>query len=258
MSNTDSRYANRLSGRVVLVTGAASGTGRACAELFAAEGAVVAVTDISLVGAEAVAETIRAAGGQGQAFTLDVSSTPSVEQAVGDVVADLGHVDVLVNCAGGSARVINRLSPFVESNEQTWDWVLGVNLKGPMICARAVLDHMIDQRWGRIINIGSVAGVVGLAGMADYSAAKAGLLGLTKALAMEVGPHNVTVNCVSLGLISSRPGGNGSGTYLGRMGEPTEVAQTLLHLASDAGAFITGTNIMVDGGRILGAKEITS
>lgn len=256
MSGGGSRGSNRLDGRVALITGAASGTGRACAELFAAEGAAVAVTDISLTGAEAAAASIRSTGGRAQAFALDVARMRSVEGAVSEVIAALGHIDVLVNCAGGSARVIDRLSPFVESDEEVWDWVLSVNLKGPMICARAVLEHMIESQWGRIINVGSVAGVVGLAGMVDYSAAKAGLIGLTKALAMEVGPHNVTVNCVSPGLIASRPGGNGSGNYLGRMGQPGEVAHTMLHLASNAGSFITGTNIIVDGGRTLGAKEI--
>lgn len=113
---------------------------------------------------------------------------------------------------------------------------------------------MVQRGHGRILNLGSVAGVVGLERMVDYSAAKGGVIALTRALAMELAPFGVTVNCVSPGMIASRPGGNPEGTYLGRMGSPDEVARLLLHLASDDGAFITGENIVIDGGRVLGPK----
>jgi NAD(P)-dependent dehydrogenase (short-subunit alcohol dehydrogenase family) len=165
-------------------------------------------------------------------------------------------IDILVNCAGGFAGAINRYSHFVDSDEEVWNWVFDVNLKGTLICTKAVIHHMIERGSGKIVNVGSIAGVVGIKKMADYSAAKGGIIAFTKALAMEVGTSGVNVNCVSPGLTERTPGSShpSNGTYLGRSGNPEEIANLIAFLASDEADFITGQNYIIDGGRWLGPK----
>lgn len=245
---------DRLAGEVALVTGAASGIGRATAELFARHGAAVGVSDVDLAAARTVADGIVAAGGHAIPIRLDVTSSREAEAAASTVTDTFGKVDILVNCAGGARRFLGEYRLFVDSREEDWDTIIGINLKGPLVCTKAVISQMIDRRHGRILNLGSVAGVCGLRGMVDYSGAKAGVAGLTRALAMEVAPYEVTVNCVSPGMINPTAAGPNVGTYLGRSGRPYEVASLLLHLASPDGAFITGENIVIDGGRVLGPK----
>jgi 3-oxoacyl-[acyl-carrier protein] reductase len=244
----------KLSGKVAVITGAASGIGRASALKLAEEGAAIIVTDIHVEQADKVVEEIQSAGGKAIAARVDVRSSEEINSATARALEQFGRVDILVNCAGGSARVINRKSLFIHSDEEVWDWVLDVNLKAVMICTKSVINHMVERGSGKIINFASVAGVVGLQEMVDYSAAKGGVIALTKALAMEVGANGVNVNCISPGMIASRPGANGNGTYLGRAGEPSEVANLVLFLASSDSDYITGQNYVIDGGRVLGPK----
>jgi NAD(P)-dependent dehydrogenase (short-subunit alcohol dehydrogenase family) len=168
---------------------------------------------------------------------------------------EFGKIDILVNNAGGSAR--EKASEFAMSSEETWDWVLGRNLKGVLICTRAVINHMIESGAGRIISVSSVAGVGGAPGMADYSAAKAGIIGFSKALAKEVGRYGITVNCVSPGAIKTAGTGRVpkevadrllSQQVLNRSGETQDVANLVLFLASEDARYITGQNYIVDGG----------
>jgi NAD(P)-dependent dehydrogenase (short-subunit alcohol dehydrogenase family) len=235
------------------VTGAARGIGRAIALRYAADGAVVAVDDINGDGAEQVAAEIAAAGGQAVAFAANVTKSAEVRAMVDDVLSRFGQVDILVNNAGGSAALLGKVSAFKDEPEDIWKWVIDLNLHGTMICTQAVLDHMIERRFGKIINFGSIAGVCGLPNWAAYSAAKGAIISLTKTLAMEVGEYGINVNCISPGAIPASPDADWTrGTWLRRGGTPAEVAALASFLASDEAAYITGVNYLIDGGRTLG------
>ena len=243
----------KLNGKIALVTGAGGGIGRAICLRLAAEGASVAVTDLSLEHAEKVAEEIRAAGGRSTGYQADVTSSTQVQDAVQKVLADFGQIDILVNNAGGSAGLLGKLSNFKDTTEEIWSWVLDLNLHGTMRVTHAVIKGMVERKSGKIINIASIAGEVGILDRVDYSAAKGGVISMSKALAMEVGAYGVTVTCVSPGLISRTQGTEPSdGTYVGRNGDQKEVAALVAFLASAEGDFITGVNYTIDGGRTLG------
>ena len=243
----------RLEDKVALVTGAAKGIGRAIALRYAAEGAAVAVDDISLDGAEAGVEEIVAAGGQAAAFGASVTKSTEVRAMVDAVITRFGKVDILVNNAGGGATLLGKTSAFKDMPEEVWKWVIDLNLHGTMICTQAVLEHMTERRYGKIINFGSIAGVCGLPNWAEYSAAKGAIISLTMTLAMELGEYGINVNCVSPGLIIPEPRPDShSGTWLRRGGRPAEVAALAAFLASDEASYITGANYLIDGGRTLG------
>jgi 2-hydroxycyclohexanecarboxyl-CoA dehydrogenase len=236
------------------VTGGASGIGAATCRRLAAEGARVAVTDVNLDGARGVAGEI-----DGAAFELDVTSTESVGAAVQAAEAELGPVDVLVNNAG-----YDEWSWFTATDEALWQRVLAVNLVGVIACTHAVLPGMQERRRGRIVNVSSEAGRVGSSGSAIYSAAKSGVLGFTKALAIENGRYGITVNAVAPGpietpLLMSAPEALGdigqrivdtmiSSTNLRRLGHPDEVAAAIAFLASDDASYVTGQSLGVSGG----------
>jgi NAD(P)-dependent dehydrogenase (short-subunit alcohol dehydrogenase family) len=242
-----------LQNKVAVVTGAARGIGRAIALRYAADGAVVAVDDIDLEGAETVVAEIVATGGQAAAFAANVTNSGEVRAMIDAVLSRFAKVDILVNNAGGSAALLGKISAFKDASEEVWKWVIDLNLHGTMICTQSVLGHMIERRYGKIINFGSIAGVCGLPNWAAYSAAKGAIISLTKTLAMEVGEYGINVNCISPGAILSRPGGDWSrGTWLRRGGEPAEVAALASFLASDDAGYITGVNYLIDGGRTLG------
>jgi 2-hydroxycyclohexanecarboxyl-CoA dehydrogenase len=241
-----------LEGKVVLVTGAGRGIGKAIAERLAAEGAKVAVADIDPTTASATAAEI----GRGAiAVTMDVTDGGSVRDAVAQTARRLGPIDVLVNNAGW-----DKIEPFVKSQEETWDRVIAINLKGPIRCARAVLDSMIERRSGKIVSIGSDAGRVGSTGEAVYSAAKAGVIGFGRTLAREVARYGINVNVVCPGptntpLLQETVGGNEKlmaalkqAIPLGRTGEPDDLAAAVAFLASDDAGFITGQTLSVSGG----------
>lgn len=243
----------RLEDKVALVTGAAKGIGRAIALRYAAEGAAVAVDDINLDGAEAVVEEIAAAGGQAAAFGASVTKSAEVRAMVDAVITRFGKVDILVNNAGGGATLLGKTSAFKDMPEEVWKWVIDLNLHGTMICTQAVLEHMTERKYGKIINFGSIAGVCGLPNWAEYSAAKGAIISLTMTLAMELGEYGINVNCISPGLIIPEPRPDShSGTWLRRGGRPAEVGALAAFLASDEASYITGANYLIDGGRTLG------
>ena len=241
-----------LDGKVALVTGAAGGIGRAIALRLAEEGVGVAATDLD---ESAVREVARVAKGMVLAVRLDVTDEASIREAVEECERALGPLHVLVNNAGW-----DKVEPFVDSDVATWDRLIAVNLKGPLLCTRAVLDGMIARGRGRIVSIASDAGRVGSSGEAVYSAAKAGVIGFTKTLARELAKSGITVNAVCPGptdtpLLSGIAEGNpklvqalARAVPMGRIGRPEEVAAAVALLASDDAGFVTGQTLSVSGG----------
>jgi len=244
----------RLAERTALVTGGASGIGAAACRRLAAEGARVAVTDLNLEGARAVAGEI-----DGGAYELDVRSEDSIAAAVRDAASELGPIDVLVNNAG-----YDEWSWFTDTDPALWDRVLAVNLRGVIAVTHAVLPGMQERRRGRIVNTASEAGRVGSSGSAVYAAAKAGVIGFTKTIAIENGRYGITCNAVAPGpidtpLLMSAPENLGdlgkrlvetmiSSTNLRRLGQPDEVAAAIAFLASDDASYVTGQALGVSGG----------
>jgi 2-hydroxycyclohexanecarboxyl-CoA dehydrogenase len=243
-----------MRGRVALVTGGSGGIGAALCERLAAEGARVAVTDMNLAGAQEVADEIG-----GAAYELDVRSEESIRAAIGGTESDLGPIDVLVNNAG-----YDEWGFFTKTDPELWDRVLAVNLRGVIAVTHAVLPGMQERRRGRIVNTASEAGRVGSSGSAIYSAAKAGVIGFTKAIAIENGRYGITSNAVAPGpietpLLMAAPDAMGDlgkrlvenmvgATNLRRLGQPDEVAAAIAFLASDDASYITGQVLGVSGG----------
>lgn len=242
----------RLSGKVALVTGSTRGLGRAMAERLAAEGASVAVTGRDGRRAQEVAEQLVAQGHQAIGLALEVSDAASVANALNEIEERLGPVDILVNNAG-----INRDMLLVRMDEEAWEEVMRVNVTGAYRLAKGVLRGMMKRRWGRIINVSSVVGLIGNPGQTNYGASKAALIGFTKSLAREVASRGITVNAVAPGFIQSDMTDALSAEQkerlaekipMGRIGRPEEVASCVAFLASDDAAYITGHTLVVDGG----------
>jgi 3-oxoacyl-[acyl-carrier protein] reductase len=241
-----------LEGRVALVTGAAQGIGRAIALALAEVGADVAGGDIALEKLRGVAKEIEALGRKVLALHLDVSSPNSVKEAVDKILQAFGKIDILVNNAGITKdNLLMRMKP------EDWDLVLRVNLNGAFHCTRAVLPGMVKQRYGRIINIASVVAQAGNPGQANYIASKAGIIGLTKAVAAEVGSRNITVNAIAPGFIATAMTENLPETVrqrmlslipLGRMGTDRDIACGVRFLASEEASYITGHVLNINGG----------
>lgn len=241
-----------LAGRVALVTGAGRGLGRAIARSLAANGARLACVDVDEASSAETVGQIRATGGTAESWVCDVTDSQRVNQVVGEVVSALGGINILVNNAG-----ITRDNLLMRMKDDQFDAVLAVNLRGTFLFSRAVARPMMKAKGGRIINIASVSGMMGNPGQANYSASKAGVIGLTRTIARELAARNITVNAVAPGFIATEMSAKlgeetlreiEQRTPLGRLGDPQDVADAVLFLASDAAAFITGQVLVVDGG----------
>jgi 3-oxoacyl-[acyl-carrier protein] reductase len=243
----------RLSGKVALVTGSARGIGRSIAEAFSAEGAIVVVNDVGNdAGARETLAAITGSGGNGTVEMFDVGDAAQVDAGVKNILAAHGRIDILVNNAG-----ITRDNLLLRMSEEEFDAVLRVNLKGTYLLTKTVTRHMMKQRSGKVVNISSVVGMMGNAGQSNYAAAKAGIIGFTKASARELAPRNITVNAIAPGFIrTAMTAGLPEAVQktflaqipLGRFAEPQEVAELALFLASDASSYITGQVIGINGG----------
>lgn len=245
----------RLDGRVALVTGASQGIGEAIARQLARQGALVVCAARTEAKLQAVAESIRAEGGQADVVVTDLGSTESVKAAVAATLERHGALHILVNNAG-----ITRDKLLIQMKEEDWDAVLNTNLKGAYTAIQAATKTMMKQRWGRIINIASVVGQMGNAGQANYVAAKAGLIGLTKSVGRELASRNVTANAVTPGYIETDMTAGLSEEVkaeftkqipLGRMGKPADIASAVGFLASDEASYITGQILSVNGGMLM-------
>jgi 3-oxoacyl-[acyl-carrier protein] reductase len=245
-----------LQGRVALITGASQGIGHACARALAREGATVAVAARNRQKLDDLVAEITTAGGKAEAFVIDVADEDQVKSQIKKALAQLGKVDILVNNAG-----ITRDQLLLRMKRTDWDTVLNTNLTSAFLCIQQVIGSMLKQRWGRIINITSVFGQMGQAGQANYAASKAGLIGLTMAMAREVASRNITCNAVAPGFIETSMTAALSEEFkqnavksipLGRVGNPEDVANAVRFLASDEAAYITGHVLNVNGGLLMG------
>ncbi len=245
-----------VEGRVALVTGASQGIGRACALLLASSGAKVALCARNQEKLDQLEGEISHSGGEAAAFKLDVSREDEIKAVIKAVVAKFGKLDILVNNAG-----ITRDQLVMRMKRADWDDVINTNLTAPFLLTQAAIGSMLKQRWGRIINITSIFGQIGQAGQANYASSKAGLIGLTMAVAREVGSRNITVNAVSPGFIETAmteilPAELKENMLknipLGRSGSDMDVAHAVKFLASDEAGYVTGHVLNVNGGILMG------
>ena len=247
----------KLAGKVALITGAGSGIGLAIALRFATEGADIAVNDIDLKSAEKTAGAVKKSGRRAIAVQADVAEENQVNAMVDRVISELGGVHILVNNAGLSSG-----GPAIEESLKDWDRMVAIVLRGTYLCSRRVAQWMVKNNGGKIVNISSNAGLRGGPNMSAYAAAKAGVMSLTRTLALEWAGYNIYVNCIAPGLINTpmtqrtlvkrfTPEQLTGRVPLGRMAEPDEVAKPALFLASDDASYITGVTLSVDGGSLL-------
>ncbi|MGH9497645.1 MAG: 3-oxoacyl-[acyl-carrier-protein] reductase [Terriglobales bacterium] len=245
-----------LSGRIALVTGASQGIGRACAIRLAAVGVSVAVAARNQEKLNVLVAEIASTGGKAAAFVLDVAEEDQIKSTFKAALAQFGKIDILVNNAG-----VTRDQLVMRMKRADWDAVLNTNLTSAYLCTQQVIGSMLKQRWGRIINITSVFGQMGQAGQANYASSKAGLIGLTMAIAREVGSRSITCNAVAPGFIETAMTSALGQDFkemavknipLGRVGTPEDVANAVAFLASEEASYITGHVLNVNGGMLMG------
>jgi len=245
-----------LNGRVALVTGAAQGIGKAISSVLAGDGATVAMVDLKEETLQTAVAELTAAGGKVAGYKLDVSAEDEIKEVVKHIIAEHGKVDILVNNAG-----ITRDQLVMRMKRAEWDAVLNINLTSAFLMIQAVISSMLKQRWGRIINISSVIGRMGQVGQANYASAKAGLIGLTMAVAREVASRNITVNAVAPGFIESAMTAAMSPEMregllkivpMQRGGQGIDVANAVRFFASEEAGYITGDVLNVNGGMLMG------
>jgi len=246
----------KLEGRVALVTGASQGIGHACALHLARHGASIAVAARNQQKLEELAAQITANSGKAAAFPVDVAEEDQIKSAIKSALAHFGKIDILINNAG-----ITRDQLVMRMKRADWDAVLNTNLTAAYLCIQQVIPSMLKQRWGRIINITSVFGQMGQAGQANYASSKAGLIGLTMAIAREVASRNITCNAIAPGFIETSMTAVLSDEFkqnavkqipLGRLGTPDDVANAAAFLASEESSYITGHVLNVNGGMLMG------
>ncbi len=241
-----------LADRVAIVTGSGQGIGQAIALKLAEVGATVVITDLNETTTNSVSQEIKNMGRQSLAVVCDVSSAADVEKLVQSTIAAYGRVDILVNNAG-----IARDRLVLQMSDEDWDNVLNIDLKSVFLCSRAALRHMLKQRWGRIVSLSSIVGLVGNAGQANYASAKAGVIGFTRSVAKEVASRGITVNAIAPGFIDTsmtqkmdeaRREELKKHIPVGYFGTPRDVAEAVAFLASEEARYITGQVLAVDGG----------
>jgi 2-hydroxycyclohexanecarboxyl-CoA dehydrogenase len=245
-----------LKGKIAVVTGGGSGIGRAVAQRLARDEASIAVWDLNGMGAAETARMITTAGGKALALTVDAANAVAIKGAATETRAKLGPITILVNNAGITGSI-----PFLDLPEDGWDRMIAVNLKGPYLCTKEILPDMLAVSWGRIINITSSSIQTGAANMVHYVASKGGLMGMTKALAMEFAAHGITANMVPPGFVDTpmlRASPVDVDAYAASMpmkrpGKPEDIAAACAYLASEDAGYVTGQTISVNGGRYLGS-----
>jgi 3-oxoacyl-[acyl-carrier protein] reductase len=246
----------KLEGRVALVTGASQGIGHACALALAGQGASVALAARNRQKLDELAQQIASAGGKAAVFVIDVAEEDQIRSGIKSALSHFGKIDILLNNAG-----ITRDQLVMRMKRADWDAVINTNLTSAYLCIQQVIGSMLKQRWGRIINITSVFGQMGQAGQANYASSKAGLIGLTMAMAREVASRNITCNAVAPGFIETGMTAVLSEEFkqnaikmipLGRAGTPEDIASAVCFLASDEASYITGHVLNVNGGMLMG------
>ncbi|MDR5659923.1 3-oxoacyl-[acyl-carrier-protein] reductase [Serpentinicella sp. ANB-PHB4] len=245
----------RLQGKVAFITGSTRGLGRAIAERYAEEGATVVINDRSAESVDAVVAELKEKFPNVAGFAMDVTDRKGVEDTFNKIVEQFGTIDILVNNAGITAD-----AQLYKMTEEQWDNVMNVNLKGVFYCSQEALKVMREKQYGKIINISSVVGLYGNFGQVNYAATKFGVIGMTKSMAKEVGRKNINVNAVAPGFIATEMTAKmpekvltmmADKAPLGKIGEPVDIANACLYLASDESKFVTGTTLSVDGGVVL-------
>lgn len=248
----------KLKGKRAVVTGAASGIGRATAKGLAAEGAQVFLLDVDSAKGEKTSAEIKAAGGDCLFRKLDVSKPAEIGEVAKAILADVGYIDILVNNAG-----IWRPGTVASLSEATWDAVIDTNVKSVFLVSKQFVPSMIERKSGTIVNVASVAGMVGAADASAYAASKGAVINLTRSMALDFAPYRVRVNCICPGMIDTGMGDDVVGHYrpdtapaeskatwqpLGRIGSPDDIAKAILYMVSDDASFMTGSAVVVDGG----------